>query len=224
MGSRVQGKTQNSPPRTPPCAMDKFNIYKELVKKYHQTLDLVSDVALEHFDDKIVDSLFYAELIKSSTKPGAIILDVGSGAGLPGLVLAIALPENPIFLVERRQKRAAFLKIAVSQLKLTNAKSFSMDVTELGGVSVDVITAMAVGSFKLLYCLTRHLHAEKVILMSRKGDNFYKEIEELEQIPGMILKLLSPHPPSNTANVSRETIYGNLVAVEVLGGLECAGL
>lgn len=203
--------------------MDKINTYKELVKKYHHTLDLVSDVALEHFDEKVVDSLFYAELIKAKIKPGATILDVGSGAGLPGLVLAIALPDNPVVLVERRQKRATFLKIAVSQLGLTNTKAFSTDVTELKEMSADVVTAMAVGSFKLLYCLTRHLHAEKIILMSRKGEGYVKEIGELEQIPGMSLNLLTP-VHSNTANVSRETIYGNLVAVEVLGGLECANV
>lgn len=204
--------------------MDKLQAYKQLVTRYHHALDLVSDVALEHFDEKVVDSLFYAELIKAKVRPSATILDVGSGAGLPGLVLAVALPDNPVFLVERRQKRAAFLKIAVSQLGLSNAKAFSADVKELKEISADVITAMAVGSFKLLYCLTKHLHAEKIVLMSRKGEDYVTEIEELNQIPGMSLKLLTPHSHSNTANVSRETIYGNLVAVEMLGGLECTGM
>jgi 16S rRNA (guanine527-N7)-methyltransferase len=195
--------------------MDKLQTYKQLVTRYHHTLDLVSDLALEHFDDKITDSLFYAEFIKAKVKLGATILDVGSGAGLPGLVLAIALPNNPVFLVERRQKRAAFLKIAVSQLELTNAKAFSSDVSELKEISADVVTAMAVGSFKLIYCLTKHLHAEKTVLMSRKGDSHFKEIQELERTIGTPPKLLT------NSNVSRETIYGNLVAIEVLGGLEC---
>jgi 16S rRNA (guanine527-N7)-methyltransferase len=196
--------------------MDKLNAYKELVKKYHHTLDLISDVALEHFDEKITDSLLYADLIKAKAKPNATILDVGSGAGLPGLVLAIALPEHPIFLVERRQKRAAFLKIAISQLNLSNAKAFSVDVTELKEISADVVTAMSVGSFSLLYCLTRHLHSEKIILMSRKGDEFAKEITGLEQTTNTTAQLLT-YPV-----VSRETIYGNLVAVEIMGGQECS--
>jgi 16S rRNA (guanine527-N7)-methyltransferase len=196
--------------------MNKLTAYKELVKKYHYTLDLVSDVALEHFDEKISDSLLYADFIKAKAKPNATILDVGSGAGLPGLVLAIALPEYPIFLVERRQKRAAFLKIAVAQLGLTNTKAFSADVTELKEISADVVTAMAVGSFSLLYCLTGHLHAEKVILMSRKGNDFADEVKELEQTTNITTQLLTNH------NVSRETIYGNLVAVEIMGGRECS--
>jgi 16S rRNA (guanine527-N7)-methyltransferase len=204
--------------------MDKLQTYKQLVTRYHNTLDLVSDVALEHFDEKVVDSLFYAEFIKAKIKPGAAILDVGSGVGLPGLVLGIALPDNPVFLVERRQKRSTFLKIAVSQLGLKNTNAFLADATELKDISADVVTAMAVGSFKLLYCLTRHLQAEHIVLMSRKGDDYFKEIVELEQVPGMSLKLLTPHLHSNTANVSRETIYGNLVAVECVGGLECVGM
>lgn len=195
--------------------MDKLSAYKELVKKYHHTLDLVSDVALEHFDEKIADCLPYAEFIKAKAKPTATILDVGSGAGLPGIVLATSLPDNPIFLVERRQKRAAFLKIAVSQLELKNAKAFSADVTELKEISVDVITALAVGSFSLLYCLTRHLHSERVILMSRKGNDFVREVQELEKTTGTTATLLT------NPNVSRETIYGNLVAVEIVGGREC---
>jgi 16S rRNA (guanine527-N7)-methyltransferase len=197
--------------------MEKLQTYKQLVTRYHHTLDLVSDVALEHFDEKIADSLLYAEFVKAKAKTNATILDVGSGAGLPGIVLAIALPEHSVFLVERRQKRAAFLKIAVSQLGLTNAWAFSSDVTELKEISADVVTAMAVGSFKLLYYLTRHLHSEKIILMSRKGNDFAKEVTELEQTLGITPKLLT-----NPSNVSRETIYGNLVAVECVGGLECA--
>ncbi|MGL4608195.1 MAG: RsmG family class I SAM-dependent methyltransferase, partial [Trueperaceae bacterium] len=118
--------------------MEKLQAYKQLVTRYHHTLDLVSDVALEHFDAKIMDSILYTEFIKARVKPGATILDVGSGAGLPGLVLAISLPENPVFLVERRQKRAAFLKIAVSQLDLSNANVLATDVTDLKKVYADV--------------------------------------------------------------------------------------
>ncbi|MGL4611075.1 MAG: RsmG family class I SAM-dependent methyltransferase, partial [Trueperaceae bacterium] len=124
--------------------------------------------------------------------------------------------ENPVFLVERRQKRAAFLKIAVSQLDLSNANVLATDVTDLKKVYADVVTAMAVGSFKLLYCLTRHLHAENIVLMSRKGDDYSKELAELEQSLGVSSSLLT-----NPSNVSRETIYGNLVAIELVGGLEC---
>jgi 16S rRNA (guanine527-N7)-methyltransferase len=210
--------------------MDKLTGYKELVKKYHTTLDLVSDVALEHFDQKIADSLIYANVVRENAKKGSVILDVGSGSGLPGLVMAIALPEYSFHLVERRQKRAAFLKIAASQLELSNVRVYLADVTELVEPQADVVTAMAVGRLKLLYCLTRKLHKQTILLVSRKGKNFQHEIDELEQSLIVSSELIanlplfvSPLLP-NPSNVSRETIYGNLIAVKTLGGLECAGV
>jgi 16S rRNA (guanine527-N7)-methyltransferase len=210
--------------------MEKLKAYKELVKRYHTTLDLVSDVALEHFDQKTADSLIYSEVIQENLKIGSTVLDVGSGAGLPGLVMAIALPEYLFHLVERRQKRAAFLKIAASQLRLENVKVYLADVTELKDIQVDVVTAMAVGTFKLLYCLTRKLHNKEILLMSRKGNEYPKEIAELEKSLSTQCRLIANIPlrtnqlSPNPSNVSRETIYGNLVAVKLLGGLECAGM
>ncbi len=193
-----------------------LNAYKQLVTKYHHTLDLVSATALEHFDEKIADCLLYARLIEEKAKKNATILDVGSGAGLPGIVLAIVLPEHPIFLVERRQKRAAFLKIVATQLGLKNTRVFSTDVSELKEISADVVTALAVGSFSLLYCITKHLHAKDVILMSRKGESFAVEIKDLDHIISSSATLLTNH------NVSRETIYDNLVAISCVGGLKCS--
>jgi 16S rRNA (guanine527-N7)-methyltransferase len=208
--------------------MEKLKVYQELVKRYHPTLDLVSNVALEHFDQKIADSLVYAEVIRENLKPGSTILDIGSGAGLPGLVMAIALPHYSFHLVERRQKRATFLKIATSQLGLENVKVYLADVTKLKDIRADGVTAMAVGTFKLLYCLTRQLHNQEILLLSRKGSEYQKEIAELEQSLNTQAKMIANVPlktdqtPPNPSNVSRETIYGSLIAIKLLGGLECA--
>jgi 16S rRNA (guanine527-N7)-methyltransferase len=210
--------------------MDKLKSYQELVKRYHNTLDLVSNVALEQFDQKIADSLVYADVIRDNLKPGATVLDVGSGAGLPGLVMAIELPEYSFHLVEKRQKRSAFLKIAASQLGLENVKIYLADVTELKDIQADAVTALAVGTFKLLYCLTRQLHDEEILLMSRKGNDYQREIKELEQSLSIRSEIIANIPlktnqaSPNPSNVSRETIYGSLIAIKLLGGLECASV
>jgi 16S rRNA (guanine527-N7)-methyltransferase len=208
--------------------MNKLHSYKELVKKYHHTLDLVSNLALEQFDQKIADSLVYAGAISDGLRPGSTVLDVGSGAGLPGLVMAIVLPEYTFHLVERRQKRAAFLKIAASQLGLTNVKVHYDNVTMLRGSQIDAVTAMAVGTFKLLYCLTNHLHKKEVFILSRKGEEYKNEIEELEESLNIRAELVANVPlkttKPNSTIVSRETIYGSLIAIKVLGGLECGDM
>jgi 16S rRNA (guanine527-N7)-methyltransferase len=206
----------------------KLHLYKQLITKYHRTLDLVSDVALEQFDQKIAESLVYADVVKQNLALGGTILDVGSGAGLPGVVLAIALPHYSFVLVERRQKRATFLKLVVSQLELVNVTVYLADVTDLKGFAADVVTALAVGSFKLIYCLTRQLHNKEIVLVSRKGGAYQAELEELESSLGVLPEIVANQPLifqtlANQSNVSRETIYGNLIAVRLLGGLECVG-
>src|SRR5690606_18108102 len=62
----------------------------------------------------ILDSLTAAQAMR----PHGRILDIGSGAGLPGLPLKILCPECPITLIEPRQKRANFMRIAVNRLGL----------------------------------------------------------------------------------------------------------
>ena len=145
---------------------------------------------------------------------------MGSGVGLPGVPLAIQFPHHPITLVERRQKRASFLKIVVSQLGLENVTVVAEDVRTWKQPRIAWVTAQAVGRFYELYSSTCHLHAEKVSLLSRKGGNYVEEIEEVRE-------KLETHNPSPT--VSRETSvstvqleqHGTLVAISLPGGLRC---
>jgi 16S rRNA (guanine527-N7)-methyltransferase len=76
---------------------------------------------------------------------GQVVLDLGSGAGLPGLVLAIQRPEVQVVLVESLQRRATFLSEAVEHLGLRNTLVRRARAEELHGkLEVDVVTARAV--------------------------------------------------------------------------------
>jgi 16S rRNA (guanine527-N7)-methyltransferase len=68
--------------------------------------------------------------------------DLGSGAGLPGVVVAIALPQVRMLLIERRPQRAAFLELAVEDLGLSNAAVVAGRVEDVPG-DVDVALARA---------------------------------------------------------------------------------
>ena len=74
--------------------------------------------------------------------PARDALDLGSGAGLPGVVVACALPDLRIALVEPRQRRAAFLELAVEHLSLSNASVFAHPLEEIS-VPVDACLARA---------------------------------------------------------------------------------
>ena len=77
----------------------------------------------------ILDSLRAAPVVEGAD----LAADLGSGAGLPGVVVAIALPGLRMLLVERRPRRAAFLELAVEELGVANATVFAGRVAEMRG-------------------------------------------------------------------------------------------
>ncbi len=186
--------------------------YKALLVKYHRTLDLLSDRALQTVDEKITDSLRYAAVAAEAVPQPFTGVDIGSGCGLPAVPMALALPHCRFHLVERRQRRATFLKILKSQLGLDNVTVHARDVREVGDVRAVVVSALAVGTFEKLYCLSRHLHGETITLLSRKGEAFHHEVAALESLLGV-----EANSVETTPLVSR----GTLVAVVVAGGLAC---
>jgi 16S rRNA (guanine527-N7)-methyltransferase len=83
--------------------------------------------------------------LSTLVEDGQVVLDLGSGAGLPGIVLALQRPEVQVVLVEPLQRRAAFLTEAVELLELRNCLVRRNRAEELHGkVEVDVVTARAV--------------------------------------------------------------------------------
>ena len=93
--------------------------YVELVERWTSRCNLVSKNDLNRIAAKhVADSWNFTRI--PGLVAGAQILDVGSGAGFPGLVLACALPEVRFTLVEPRQKRVVFLRHVIRTLGLTN--------------------------------------------------------------------------------------------------------
>ncbi len=87
-----------------------------------------------------------------TSRPGARLIDIGSGGGLPGLVLADAFPSGQITLVDRRQKRTDFLARAVSRLGLDHVTVRCDDVADIADAvgsgiepAFDVVTARGFG-------------------------------------------------------------------------------
>jgi 16S rRNA (guanine527-N7)-methyltransferase len=86
----------------------------------------------------ILDSLRAVPHISAGTLG---VLDLGSGAGLPGIPVAIARPDLTLTLVEPRQTRAAFLELVVERLRLANVTVFPRPVEELSMDAVNVVLA-----------------------------------------------------------------------------------
>ena len=126
----------------PPQAYLRF---AQLIREYSPKLDLISPGDLDRLEDRhIKDSLRALPYVRQ-IPPGPAV-DVGSGAGLPGIPLAIADPDRNWILLEPRQRRAAFLEEVVRDLGLSNvevrAQSAEQAAAELGAVHA-VATARA---------------------------------------------------------------------------------
>jgi 16S rRNA (guanine527-N7)-methyltransferase len=91
-------------------------------------------------DRHVLDSLRAAAEVRPADRRA---LDLGSGAGLPGIVLAIAVPELRVGLVESQRRRVAFLELAVERLELRNADVLPRRAEELEPGSADLCTARA---------------------------------------------------------------------------------
>jgi 16S rRNA (guanine527-N7)-methyltransferase len=127
------------------------------------------------WDRHLLNCAVVAELLPD----GATVIDVGSGAGLPGIVLAIVRPDLQITLLEPLARRVTFLNEVVASLGLTGVTVVRGRAEELvGTVSASVVTARAVAPLDRLarWCLPLAEHGGKLLAM--KGSTAADEIAE----------------------------------------------
>jgi 16S rRNA (guanine527-N7)-methyltransferase len=108
------------------------------------------------------------------------ILDVGSGGGLPGVVLALSDPGWHVTCVDTVGKKAAFIRQVAAELPLPNLQVEQARVEELRADPFDVITSRAFASLADFARLTRHLIAPRGVWMAMKGK---PPVEEMAVLP-----------------------------------------
>ncbi len=126
------------------CALTQF---AEMVRQRNRAVNLVSKGDADALWVRhIVDSLAG---VRAAELCGRFVADVGSGAGFPGVPLAVACPGARFVLVERTRKRAAFLRTAARELSLGNVSvewATAEDVAGRTGASFDAVTVRAVAA------------------------------------------------------------------------------
>jgi 16S rRNA (guanine527-N7)-methyltransferase len=115
----------------------------------------------------IADSLSALEV--PGVREARRIADLGAGAGLPGLVLAIALPEAEVVLVESVGKKCAWMERTVESLGLENVRVTCARVEELEAAPFDVVTARALGALPVVCEYAAPLLREGGVLVAWKG-------------------------------------------------------
>lgn len=146
--------------------------YAELLAKWNRKINLVAPSTLEQLWERhIWDSYQLVEHIP----PNATIHDLGSGGGLPGLVIAIARPDCPITLIERDQRKAAFLNQVALTLGLRHVRVVNSDITDVTS-QADIVTARALATLDTLCALAHPLLLNDAICLFPKGENFATEV------------------------------------------------
>ena len=160
----------------------KFQAYLTLLEKWQRRINLVSNSTLtEAWQRHILDSGQLAAHYPPQTKH---ILDVGSGAGFPGLVLAI-MGGVTVDLVESDQRKAVFLSTVIRELGLP-AKVHNQRIETMPNLRPDVITARALASVpKLLNLIEIQLHPDCACLFL-KGASVEDELTNLQSYSTMV--------------------------------------
>ena len=190
--------------------IDIFYRYKQLLIEWNKKMNLTAitetkDIILKHF----IDSLTIMKYIKENQK----VIDVGTGAGFPGLPLKIANPTLNIVLIDSLNKRINFLNEVINQNNLKNIKAIHNRIEQTAREEqyregFDIVTSRAVANLAVLaeYMLPFAKIGGKCICM--KGSEIEEELENsknaIKLLGGKIIKIDSFELPQD--NIKRNII------------------
>lgn len=159
--------------------------YLELLERWNRTYNLTGAKDAIRIREQLVDCIAAVPALRrifAAASPYRV-LDVGSGAGLPGVVFAILHPAWQVDCVDAVGKKAAFIRQSAGQLNLSNLRSLHARVESLGPSSAngyDLITSRAFSSLRTLVDLTRSLKNAEGTWVALKGKT---PTEELDALP-----------------------------------------
>jgi 16S rRNA (guanine527-N7)-methyltransferase len=160
----------------PEPAIKKLVHYLELMQIWNRVFNLTTIIEPHRMVYlHIIDSLSVQTFLH-----GKHMLDVGSGAGLPGIPLAIANPDQNWTLLDKNNKKTRFMTQAIAELGLTNASAIHSRCEDFHpATSFDSILSRAFGSLRMFVESTQHLLSEDGRFIAMKGKYPHDEINDL---------------------------------------------
>ena len=161
---------------------EKLSKYAQLLLKWNKTYNLTS---IESPDDVVtlhlIDSLSLVQRFDDLVPQSRRVLDVGSGGGLPAVVLSIMRPDLSVTMVDAVQKKVIFLRQCIAMCRLSNARALHARIESLQEEPFDVITSRAFASLADTVRWSSHLLNDSGSWLSMKGKYPHDEIEELPE-------------------------------------------
>jgi 16S rRNA (guanine527-N7)-methyltransferase len=160
--------------------------YIELIAQWNRVFNLT---AIRDLDTMVTRHLLDSLAIRSYIK-GKTILDVGTGAGLPGIPLAIVMPEHQFVLLDSNQKKTRFLQQTCYQMRLRNVRVVHERVEEHRADPLfDCVISRAFSTLRDFLTLSQHLVKPNGQVLAMKG---VYPLTELQDIPSSF-KLIEVH-------------------------------
>jgi len=192
--------------------LEKLYLYKELLVEWNEKINLTAitddeEIIIKH----IIDSVYVLPHIKDNSK----VIDVGTGAGLPGIILAICNDNIQVTLLDALQKRITFLNDVIEKTQLTNTKAIHARAEEAGQniehrEQYDVVVSRAVASLNVLIELTAPCAKTNGLCIYMKADKTEQEIAQSKRaIQELSLKHLDTI--SYTLTLNEEEITHTLI-------------
>lgn len=153
---------------------ERIEQYKTLLAKWNKVHNLTGAKTPDQIDDFIADAIIPITFLP----PIQTAMDIGTGAGFPGMILAIGMPQTHFTLVEPLAKRASFLQFVKADLGLANVEVKAMKVEQLEPAAYDLITSRAVTDTQMLMKLSQPFCGAKTLLLFYKGEKVYDEVDE----------------------------------------------
>ena len=148
-------------------------VFTKLLQQWGKIHNLTGRLGLEDINENILDSIYPLNFIDSYDS----FADIGTGAGYPGLLLAIARKDMKAYLIEPRVKRVAFLNFVKASLKLDNLTIICDRVEKVKDLKVDLVTSRAVTNTSLLLDITKDIVNESASYLFYKGSMLNDELE-----------------------------------------------
>lgn len=157
----------------------KLHKYAELVRKWNPHINLVAPTTMSDLETRhIRDS---AQLLSLVPKDATSWLDLGSGGGLPGLVIAIGRDDLKVTLIESDKRKASFLRTVGRELNLKNIEILPKRIEEVTPLHAGNISARALAPLPKLLSYVYHHISPTGTAWLMKGKNWKSELDDAEK-------------------------------------------
>ena len=167
-------------------------LYLELIQKWNKTYNIT---AIKEAEQILVQHLFDSLSViaplqqQVGAEKAAIVLDVGSGGGLPGVIIAICCPHWHVTCIDAVEKKTSFITMVAGRLGLKNLSSKHCRIEDYASDEADLVVSRAFASLSDFANWSGHTVKKNGHLAAMKGHYYPDEIAELEKTSDWLLDL-----------------------------------